>query len=79
MHQEENLGLCHSSIGKRADVFLPVFCTGLRFRTHEKELIHHVAKKKIPCLDESGNLIKPEKPNGVKLEKFVFDVFQFSQ
>ncbi len=40
------------------------------------QLPHHVAKKKIPCVDiEKGETIKPEKPNGVKLEQFVFDVF----
>lgn len=33
----------------------------------------HRAEKKVPFVDAGGNLVKPEKPNAVKLEQFVFD------
>jgi len=37
-------------------------------------LPYHVAYKKIPYLDESGNLVVPERPNGYKFEMFIFDI-----
>lgn len=52
----------------------------LKMVVGEKEdlLKHHVAKKKIPFCNDKGELVKPSQANGIKMEKFVFDVFQFS-
>ncbi len=34
----------------------------------------HIVEKKIPYLDEQGNLVKPESPNGYKFENLVLDM-----
>lgn len=39
-----------------------------------KKLPLHIVEKKIPCLDEKGELIKPEEPNGYKYEQLVLDM-----
>jgi len=42
----------------------------------EDELAFHIARKKIPHVSlPDGAPVKPTKPNGMKLEMFVFDVF----
>ncbi|XP_029646557.1 UDP-N-acetylhexosamine pyrophosphorylase [Octopus sinensis] len=46
---------------------------------NESELKHHIAKKKIGFIDEKGEFVQPSEPNGIKMEKFVFDVFKFSK
>ena len=39
----------------------------------------HRADKKIPCLGPDGMPVKPERPNGVKFEMFVFDALPAAQ
>ncbi|CAF3366805.1 unnamed protein product [Rotaria socialis] len=49
-------------------------------QSHDDELRYHIAKKKIPSIDKNGQRVsKPKEINGMKLEKFVFDVFPFSK
>ncbi|MCY2929137.1 MAG: UDPGP type 1 family protein [Planctomycetota bacterium] len=39
----------------------------------------HRAEKKVPFVDASGTLVKPETPNAVKLEMFVFDAMPLAK
>lgn len=39
-----------------------------------KKLPLHIVEKKIPYLNEAGELVKPEEPNGYKFEQLVLDM-----
>ena len=45
----------------------------------EGQLPFHRADKKIATIDENGQEIKPDQPNGIKFELFVFDALPFAR
>lgn len=47
-------------------------------QSFESQLEYHVASKKIKFIDETGTQVSPSKPNGFKLELFIFDVLPFA-
>ncbi|KAG0257340.1 UDP-N-acetylglucosamine pyrophosphorylase [Mortierella polycephala] len=50
-------------------------------QTKDQDLLtYHLASKRIPYVDlVTGHRISPDKPNGVKLELFIFDVFPLAE
>lgn len=39
----------------------------------------HVAKKKVPYVNESGETIEPERPNAIRFERFIFDLLPLAR
>jgi len=50
-----------------------------RLNTGTLSLPWHRAEKKVPFVDVQGNNVKPERPNAVKLEQFVFDAIPLAK
>jgi len=50
-----------------------------RLRDEKIQLPYHIAHKKIPFIDESGNVIQPFEANGYKFEQFIFDALPFAK
>lgn len=42
-------------------------------------LPYHVARKKVPHIDTSGQLMEPNEPNALKFERFIFDLLPHAQ
>ncbi|HJT33321.1 MAG TPA: UDPGP type 1 family protein [Pirellulales bacterium] len=45
-----------------------------RASQNEGDLPFHLARKKVPYLDDGGRLIEPAEPNAIKFEQFIFDL-----
>jgi UDP-N-acetylglucosamine/UDP-N-acetylgalactosamine diphosphorylase len=45
-----------------------------RLLDNDEALPFHVANKKVPHMDASGDLVSPQEPNAIKFERFIFDL-----
>jgi len=55
-------------------VAIHVFSFDFLRQEADADLPLHVAHKKVPVCDESGQSVRPDAPNAYKFEKFIFDV-----
>jgi UDP-N-acetylglucosamine/UDP-N-acetylgalactosamine diphosphorylase len=58
---------------KFGSVAIHIFSLPFLKKEAEAGLPLHRAHKKVPFCDDAGNTVKPDKPNAVKFEKFIFD------
>ena len=58
-------------------VFNRAFLEGLR--RDKTALPFHLARKSVPCLDETGKDVDPDEPNAFKFERFIFDVLPLTR
>jgi len=39
----------------------------------------HIARKAVPFINQNGEIVRPDEPNGIKFETFVFDALPFAR
>lgn len=62
-----------------ANIGIHLFRVSFLEKIKDVYLPYHLAQKVIPTIDENGLKIMPAAPNGYKLEKFYFDIFQYAE
>ena len=50
-----------------------------RMAEQASALPFHLAHKKVPFVDDQGNLVKPDEPNAIKFERFIFDLLPMAE
>lgn len=50
-----------------------------RLRAEGRTLPYHPARKAVACVDGSGREIRPDTPNGIKFESFIFDAIPLAR
>jgi UDP-N-acetylglucosamine/UDP-N-acetylgalactosamine diphosphorylase len=72
-HQTDNAGQLRFRVGNPAiHIFDLPFLR--RVTTGDLRIPFHVARKKVPYLDDNGNTVQPDKENALKFEMFIFDL-----
>lgn len=71
-HETDATGQLRFRVGNPA---IHIFDVGFlrRVTTGGDAMPFHVARKKVPCLDERGEPLQPAKENALKFEMFIFD------
>lgn len=68
--------LCFSA----GNTAIHIFDLEFLHRVHEKALLpFHLARKKVPYLDERGQRVEPATENALKFEKFIFDILPLAE
>jgi len=62
-----------------ANIGIHLFQLSFLEKTMDVKLPYHFAHKVIPSVNELGQTIRSIEPNGYKLEKFYFDIFQYAE
>jgi len=60
------------------NVLNDLFSIDLLYRIKDEKLPIHVVKKKVDCVDEKGNTIKPQEPNAYKFEMLNVDMIDLA-
>ncbi len=50
-----------------------------RVTADAEQIPFHIARKKVPYLDDRGQVVEPEKENAFKFERFIFDVLPLAE
>lgn len=80
MHDtDDEGGLLFSSGSIAIHIFDRDLITRLGEQDSDISMPFHLARKKIPYVNQAGDTIKPDEPNGTKFEMFVFDALPFAE
>jgi len=79
MYAKNNDGSLKYNAGNIAIHMISIGFLEKACQRREEMLPYHAAIKKVPYIDEHGNMINPEKNNAIKFECFIFDMLKHAE